>query len=362
MSAVIYYLFSGDRSTIEELYPHFVKFDRFLATHVDKDGLLPVQGWTWNYVWLEHFGWKAEIDKYAAWNIYYAGYLKEGIARLADWLGDRQTAIEAWARAGLVAERVRERYWSEGLELFVDNLPRIESDKEVRLHDRTLSMALLFDVVPMGKESKAVELLAGLPTRRFGPIFRLDAPKAEIGFSYPPNVCWRLWALSRFGRGDAVVRDLRERWSNLKSLLMNNTFAESWEPRATETGDVWCQNGPVVLNVLYGDVLGIRPNAPEFGQFDVRPQIGDLDWIQGTVYAPSGAIRLRCERQGPGLSLSLTVPANLQAGLVFPRGTELRGLPAETRSEPGPAPDTSRWRLPSSPKVQLWEIQAVRPS
>ncbi len=348
-----YYLFSGDKSVVDELWPRYLKFERFLAEHAGRDSLLPVSGWTWNSVWLDHQGWKDPVDKTAAFNIYYAGFLNEGIARLADFIGDRQRAAVARARAARVVEHVRSIFWSSEHRLVVDNLPRVARDGELRLHDRTSAIALLYGVVPAGQEGPTIDVLAGIPIRAFGPIFHFDKPKAEVGFSYPLNACWRLWALSRYGRGDVVVRELRERWGGLKSLLLNNTFAENWEPNYTETGNIWCQNGPVVLYTLYGEVLGVKPVAPGFAEFDVRPQIGDLAWIEGTVHSPRGPIHVRCGQH----ELSLTVPAGVRAGVVLAVDAAPKGPPDGVSPIAGPAPGTRRWLLPVEPAAHTWKLQ-----
>jgi len=358
ISTALYYLFSGDKETIEQVYPRFLRFSDWLADNRGSDGLLPVEGWIRNSVWMDHRGWKRNADKKAAFNIYYVGFLREGLARLAEWLGDSRQASVACARAEETAERIRRHYWSEAHSLFVDNLPNASTDGEIRLHDRTLAMALLYGLFPKGQEKAALDILADLPTGSSGPIFRLQSPKAEIGFSFPANACWRLWALSHFGRAQAVIRDLRERWGAMRSLKENGTFSENWEPRPSESGDVWCQNGQIPLFVLYGDVLGVKPTAPAFREFDVRPQLGDLTWIEGTVHSPQGAVKLRCERAEPRLKLWLVVPPASIVALVFPEEVKVAGLPAGVSPSAGPVTGTRRWKLPLFAEARTWELTA----
>jgi hypothetical protein len=49
-----------------------------------------------------------------------------------------------------------------------------------------------------------------------------------MGFSYPANAGWRLWALAKGGRADVVLQDLRERWATMDSVKLNNTIQEDW--------------------------------------------------------------------------------------------------------------------------------------
>ncbi len=357
IATALHYLFSGDRATVEKVYPRFLLFDRFLTENVGLDGLLPVE-WIRNSVWIDHRGFETQADKQAAFNIYYVGMLLDGIARLAEWMNDRSVAESARARAAQLTERIRTTFWSGPHSLLVDNLPRIRDDGEMRLHERTLAMALLFGVVPEGCEERAVEVLANLPTAPYENFYPVANPRARIGCSFPANAGWRLWALSRFGRGDTVVRDLQERWGRMPSLLLNGTFSENWVPKLSESGQVWCQNGPVVLYILYGDVIGIRPTAPGFKEFDVRPQLGALPWIEGTVHSPLGPIHARCEQNRGGWRLSLTVPGGVRPAIVVPAGLTVRGAPLQKGT--ATAPGTTRWTLPDAAAARTWELSAER--
>lgn len=359
MSVATYHLFSGDLDTVRALYPRLQRFDKWLRAQVGPDGLLPVSGYTWNDVWIDHFGWKTQADKVAALNIYYVGYLREGVARLADLMHQPAVAAEARRRADQTAALTRRLFWSPRHRLVVDNLPRLAQDGELRLHDRTSAMALLYGIIPAGQEQTTLDLLAGLPTHESPPMFPLPGEKGVIGFSFTANTCWRYWALTRFGRGEAVVRDLEERWGSMISLAQNKTFSEWWHPRPSVKGEVWAQNTQVPIFLLYGHILGITPTQPAFAKFDVRPQRGSLRFIEGTAHSPSGGIRLRCDGGAESLELSLDVPAGLEPALVLPAGWQPRNIPAVS-PESFAVRGFSRWRLPRMETPHRWEIRAVK--
>lgn len=66
--------------------------------------------------------------------------------------------------------------------LFVNNLPWLAEEHQVRLCDRSLATAVLFDECPGGRIEASVRALADCPP--------------ELGLSYPCNAGWRLWALT----------------------------------------------------------------------------------------------------------------------------------------------------------------------
>ncbi len=65
ISTATYYLFSGDKSIIEKLYPIFCDSTVSLGTS-GPDGLLPVSDWIRNSVWIDHRGFRADRDKQAS--------------------------------------------------------------------------------------------------------------------------------------------------------------------------------------------------------------------------------------------------------------------------------------------------------
>jgi hypothetical protein len=335
IAAAKYYLFTGDRSLIELLYPKLKKFDRYLWSNRATDQLLPRFGWAMTEIWIDHTGFKSELDKHCAVNLYYAGFLKQGIARLARWLGDTQGASDALARSAQLIRLLQTRYWDPARRHFVDNRPRQAQDGEARVHERTLAMAYLYDAIPKGAEGPSVDLLESIPADSNGPLFARDGGKLQLGFSYPLNGFWRLWALGRAGRAAAVVRDVRDRWGNLRGVKENGCFSEDWEPRPSETGAVWCQNVALPLTIVYEELLGIRPTEPGFQAAQIRPRLGGLDWAEGTVHTVLGPLHARAEKDGTRLKLRLTVPPRMALDVLMPNRPAQRfeAAPETTRHE-----------------------------
>jgi len=53
---------------------------------------------------------------------------------------------------------------------------------------------------------------------------------------------------------------------------------------------------PVYLLGRY--FLGVVPTSPGFATYDVKPNLGGLDWIEGDVPTPWGRIHVRADRNG----------------------------------------------------------------
>lgn len=60
-------------------------------------------------------------------------------------------------------------------------------------------------------------------------------------------------------------------------------------------------------------VLGIRPSAPGFSKVRIDPDLGDLEWAEGSFPTPKGLIKVRHERQADGtVKSTVTLPAGVE--------------------------------------------------
>ena len=290
------------------LYPRFVRFAAYLLDRRGKDGLLPVEGWGVPSVGIDD-GFERPRHKQCAFNLLTAAVLKSALAPLAALAGDAAGEKRYASSADALAAAAVARFWSRERALFVSNLPWEDEEGAPRLDDRSLAIALLFDQCPEGRVGESLQALAGAP---------------GLLLSSPAGSHWRMQALARHGRIDAVLRELRERWARLPSVLKNNTTPERWDARADST-DQWSQCAVAPLVALYRDVAGIRPGAPGFAKAEIRPQLGDLQRLELVCHTPRGPITLRAEAQEEGHRAWVTLPAECPGELVLPL-TEGRGV------------------------------------
>ena len=218
--------------------------------------------------------------------------------------------------------------------MFVNNLPWLSEEKSPRLCDRSLATAVLFDQCPRGITEPAIRVLAECPQ--------------EMGFSYPANAGWRLWALARGGRTDIIAKDLRERWATMASVKLNNTLQEDWQARP-DSGNQWSHCAVVPLYIAYMGLAGIRPLEPAFKRVEVRPQLSDLDQLELTAHTVRGPIRfdsrgIRGERQ-----LLIELPPGCEGELVVHQDESLSLAQSRNATPPG----HRRYQLPEAQATRL---------
>jgi hypothetical protein len=197
-----------------------------------------------------------------------------------------------------------------------------------------LATAVLFDYCPGGKTVAALQALADCPP--------------EMGFSYPANAGWRLWALAKGGRADIITKDLRLRWATMNSVRFNNTLQEDWQA-APDSGAQWSHCAVAPLYIAYMGLAGIRPLAPGFRRVEIRPQPADLERLELTAHTVRGPIRFRSLGYPGSRELTLELPPGCEGEVVLPEKeiVDLVPLPKYVPGKP------KRYLLPASQTVTL---------
>ena len=313
-----YYRHTADQTPLGEVVPRYLRFAAYLEGLVGEDGLLPVEDIGTPWVWVDwKGGFPKQRHKQCCFNLLVAEMFATPLAGLCRLFGDRDKAERFAALGQRILEAVRRVFWSSKHRCFVDNLPWLAEEGAPHFHDMTLGRSIVFDQCPGGDVTRAVQLLA-------------DPPKG-MGQGYPPNSCWRFWALAKGGRTDVILRDYRNVWAKLDSVRLNNTISEFFSARP-DTPLQWshCAVGPLYIAVM--SLAGIRPLEPGYARYEIRPQLADLPDLKLDVTTPHGPIGF--EARGPlgARELTLALPPNAKGELVIdPR----ERLALESAGKPG---------------------------
>ncbi|MCL2118611.1 MAG: alpha-L-rhamnosidase N-terminal domain-containing protein [Planctomycetaceae bacterium] len=303
-----HYLETGDLAAIDEVYPRLVKFANYLDTLREPDGLLPVENLGIPTVWMDHIAFRQQRHKQCAFNLYVAAMLQNALAPLTQAKGDTINALRFRQRGVELQAVTVAKYWDPQRKTFVNNRPWLDEEKQPFMDDRSLAMAILFGQCPDGDTAESLRLLVGQPS--------------ELGYSYPCNACWRYWALCRLGRSDVVLKEFRNRWATMDSVLLNNTLAEDWTAQP-DSGSQWSHCAVSPLFVLYSDIAGIRATAPGFTACEIRPQLADLGDLRLTYFTPQGPIQFEAKKKnGGGHEILVHVPKTCDAKLILREGDE----------------------------------------
>jgi hypothetical protein len=322
-----HYMYSGRLDDLREPYPRLLRFARYLEGHVGADVLLPVENTGVPCVWMDHIAFQRQRHKLCAYNLYAAAMFQHALAPICRAFGDttQEQAVRSLGQK-LEAATVR-RFWDSRRGVFVNNLPWLEEEKGIRMDDRSLATAVLFDQCPGGATANILRTLVECPP--------------EMGFCYPDNAIWGLWALARGGRADVIVSDLRERWATMQSVLQNLTLQEDWVVQP-DSGSEWSHCPMIPLYITHMGLAGIKPLAPGFARCEIRPQLADLEALNLNTWTPLGPIILEAKGKLGDRQIRIVLPPGCNGELIARREEKLT---LESLSGPAPA-GCVRYRLP----------------
>lgn len=329
-----HYLYTGDLKALEEPYPRLLRFREYLKSIRDNDGLLRVENIGTPSVWLDHQAYTQTRHKQCAFNLYAAAMLELALAPICRAFNDNANAEDAAAMGREILNATVIKYWSAEDQLFINNLPWVKEEGLKRCCDRSLATAVLFDQCPQGQSQNAVRTLVESPP--------------EMGFSYPANAGWRLWALGKAGRADVIVSDLRKRWSTMDSVRLNNTLQENWTAKA-DGGSQWSHCPVAPLYVLFMNIAGIQSTEAGFARCVVRPQLVDIESLDLVGYTVKGPIAFHAEGKLGARKIRLALPAGCRGELVLDQRETCTLEPLSGASLPG----HKSYKLPSGKEVEI---------
>ena len=334
-----HYLYTGRLEDLKEPYPRLLRFAKYLMSIQEKNGLLPVENLGIPSVWIDHIAYQRQRHKQCAFNLYAAAMLEHALAPLCRAFGDIEWERQVLRFARRILRACINRFWNRKEGRFVVNLPWLAEEGAVRLCDRSLATAILFDQCPGGAIEPSLQALAECP--------------AEMGFSYPANAGWRLWALSKGGRSDVVLKDLRERWAIMDSVTLNRTLQEDWKSQP-DAGAQWSHCAVAPLYILYMSIAGIRPLTPGFARCEIRPQPADLEQLHLIAHTVRGPIALDAQGKPGNREMAIVLPPGCEGELVA-RQDETVSLEKIRGSAPK---GWVRYRLPAGKKTVLRPTQS----
>lgn len=320
-----YHRYTADLTPLHEVFPRYLRFAAYLESVIGNDNLMPVENTGMPWVWVDWPScFKAQRHKHCCFNLLVAEMIGNRLPDLCRLFGEQEKAEHFAALGRRILAAAQRNYWSRDHGCFVDNLPWLAEEGGPRYSDMTLGRSIVFDQCPGNATARSLDLL-------------VEQPK-EMGKGYPPHVCWRLWALAKGGRADAILRELREVWTPLPSVQLNNTISEFFNAPPDSMGQ-WSHAAVVPLYIATMSLAGIRPVEPGYARYEIRPQLADLPDLKLDVTTPHGLIGF--DARGPlgARELALTLPPRAKGELVVdPRETlplESAGVRGRFRLTPG---------------------------
>jgi len=283
-----YYMYVDDPAFVREMLPGVRAVLQFFAKHQKANGSIGPLPW-WNYVdWTAEWrsgvppreadGSSAPLDLQLLLAYGWAADLEES-------LGSKAMAADDRAAAGLLRQTARSLYWDAGRRLFADTPAHAQYSQHANV------LAVLAGV-SAGAEAR--DLIA-----------RVIADPALTQCSY----YFRHYlhsAANLVDEGDRYL-DLLGEWESMLGRGLT-TFAERYDaPGNPSRSDCHAWSSSPNFEI-FRTVLGIDTAAAGFARVRIRPFLGKLERVSGSIPHPKGEIAVRLERTPNGLRADITLP------------------------------------------------------
>ena len=228
-------------------------------------------------------------------------------AQLERELGSPAMATEYAAAATKLRQTVRALYWDGGRRLFADT----PAHRQFSQHANVLAV---LSGVSSGDEAR------GLVTRIIG-----DTSLTQCSYYFRHYLHQ---AVNVVGEGDRYLGLLAD-WEGMLTRGLT-TFAERYDaPGDSTRSDCHAWSSSPNFEI-FRTVLGIDSAAPGFGRVSVRPFLGALERVSGSIPHPKGEIAVTLGRTGGALEAEITLPPGV-GGTFEWQGTRRELVPGANR-------------------------------
>jgi alpha-L-rhamnosidase len=312
-----YYLYTGDASLLNQQWSAAQGELAYLLTLVDSNGLISVNASN-AQDWLPNFA-SPVVGEVTATNMLYYQVLVDA-ADLATSLGQTSTAASYAQRAAALKQSINAHLYNAG-----NGFYGMSASAMSAIAQDANSLAVLTGVAPQGSAATILGTLAQGLANQYGRLaFSANSGRTAVVSPFASNMEVR----ARFASGDTAGA------LNLISTLWGNMVANgdyftgtTWEALGTNGLPVSSQTSLAhgwssgATSAMSRYVLGVRPVAPGYKQWLVKPQPGNLQWAVGTVPTPAGAISVKWGRANSStFQMDVTVPAGTSGCIAIPAG------------------------------------------
>lgn len=261
-----YYLYTGDKTFIQELYPYSKRFVEQCASTANSDEMLIIQnaqGWNlWNWI---DWGHNKDVQEGSANTICNALYivLLENMTNIAETLNQDDDRKYYKALQAKVKKNFNDYFWNGTAYAFHTKDGIMSST----IDDRSGAWAVLAGMVDEDKEASVLNTLET----------RMDAsPYQEM---YIELAMLELDPTATLDRARSRFHEMINSWSS--------TLWEEF-PAKGSNNHAWSAGPMHLLSAYY---LGVRPLKPAYTEYAFQPLMGDLTEISGIVPSPQGDIK-----------------------------------------------------------------------
>ena len=286
-SVLDYYQYTGDVDFVREMWPRMVTLMDYVEGRLNNDGMAEGQPDDWIFVdWVDF-----PMHKRGTLCFEQILLMKamETMAVCAKLLGIDKNDYHKKSEA--LREKINQTFWSNDEKAYYHAIEDGQMNKQVTKFPNMF--AILYG---LSHEDQRRDIMQSV---------MLNPDVAPI--TTPYMRFYELEVLCMDGLHTQVLKEMRDYWGG----MLREGATSFWEKYVpTEQGTqhlamygrpygkslchAWGASPVYLLGKYY---LGVKPTKPGYKEYEVRPALGDLEWMEGDVPTPHGMIHVSMDRR-----------------------------------------------------------------
>jgi hypothetical protein len=308
-SVLDYYLYSGDEAFVQEMYPRMKTLMDYCLGRVNVEGMAEGQPDDWIFVdWVDFPMHKRGVLAFEQILFCKALEIMAMVAPLASSQEGKAESAYYQELADALRKKVKTLFWDEGKKAFLHAIEDGQMNPQITKFPNMF--AILYDFVPEEDKEKLMQTV--MLNKKIEPI------------TTPYMRFYELAALCQMGYQDEVLPEIKGYWGGMLREGATS-FWEKYNPEESGTqhlamygrpyGKSLCHAwgaSPVYLLGKY--FLGVNPTKPGYTEYEIKPTLGGLEWMEGEVPTPFGKICVKMDAH------NVTVKSDGGRGILFING------------------------------------------
>jgi len=301
-----YYIFTGDRDFLSDIYPSLMETARNFERFINEDGLLEITAWNM-------LDW-APMDTPDSGVVTHQNALLvkalRDVAYISEVLGKKEDMDYLLRFADNLKYTINRYLWDEEYKAYIDSIHSDRQRSKV-ISQQTNTIVYLCDCA----EGERKQLLES---------YIINPPEHFVKIGSPFMSFFYFEALTKIGRIDKILESIRRDWG----LMLDYGATTCWETfigflkdRLTRSHCHAWSSAPAYFLPAY--ILGVRPLEPGFKKILIQPNLFDLRWAKGTIPTPYGVIEMSCKEEKDFIDVRLNLPEVIEAEIVPPSGRKM---------------------------------------
>lgn len=287
-----YRLYSGDPHIAKQIYPRMKTLLEFALGRLDENGRPADKPGDWVFI-----DWASKIlPNYGGVTSFEQMLLSralEATAAIAKIVGANEDAANYAAKAEKLRKEIIPLFWNEEKGGLMHLLKK-DGSLDPMMTRYPNMFGLFFNYFDEAQKKRVVKDVI-----LNDEVLKIQTPYMRF---------YELEALCAIGMQKEVTKEIKDYWGAMLKLGATSFWelynpaekgAEHYAMYGRPFGRSLCHAWGASPVYLFGRYyLGVTPTSPGFKTYEVKPNLGGLDWIEGDVPTPWGRIHVRADKNG----------------------------------------------------------------